>query len=229
MRLNTAEQRAAYRAAMIPQGATKDQRSTELGEVYTYSRAGGIYAVGFRGTAGKPAFHYRFKDEQRREAHIAQFFTGLQEHSNSVAERRKAASAFRHDVKVGDIFRASWGYDQTNIDYYEVVALIGQHMAEVREIQQQSKETGWLQGDCVPAPGKWATEADYSDVGKAHHAEHGYYPRKDKAPKRFKIQQGYQGEPCIRVASYCHATRVKPVAEIAGVKMYGTSHWTAYA
>ncbi|TGN64200.1 hypothetical protein EXE59_09740 [Nocardioides eburneiflavus] len=26
-------------------------------------------------------------------------------------------------IKVGDIFVSSWGWDQTNIDYYEVVAL----------------------------------------------------------------------------------------------------------
>ena len=26
-----------------------------------------------------------------------------------------------HDIKVGDIFSAGWGYDQTNIDFYEIV------------------------------------------------------------------------------------------------------------
>jgi hypothetical protein len=30
---------------------------------------------------------------------------------------------FQHAVKIGDIFYASWGYDQTNIDFYEVVAV----------------------------------------------------------------------------------------------------------
>jgi len=29
----------------------------------------------------------------------------------------------KHDIKVGDIFYNSWGYDQTNIDYYQVVAV----------------------------------------------------------------------------------------------------------
>lgn len=28
-------------------------------------------------------------------------------------------------IKVGDFFYNSWGYDQTNIDYYKVVALVG--------------------------------------------------------------------------------------------------------
>jgi len=31
-----------------------------------------------------------------------------------------------HGVKVGDVFVETWGYDQTNIDYYEVVRLMPQ-------------------------------------------------------------------------------------------------------
>lgn len=27
------------------------------------------------------------------------------------------------DVKVGDVFACSWGYDQTNVNYYEVVSV----------------------------------------------------------------------------------------------------------
>lgn len=229
MRLQTAEQRAAYRAAMIPQGAAKDARSNELGEAYSYEQAGKLYALGFRGTAGHTSFHYRFRDEARREQHLAQFFAGLQEHSKAVTERRQKASSFVHDVKPGDIFRASWGYDQTNIDYYQVVALVGKCFVEVREINQQRQETCSMQGDCVPVPGSWETEADYSEAGERHKAEHGYYPRKEKAARRFKVLGGYNGEPCLRIASYCHATRTKPIAEIAGTKIYEASHWTAYA
>jgi hypothetical protein len=213
---------------MIPQGAVMDFRSDDAGAVYTYQRAGGTYALAFRGTAGKPEWHYRFKTVEQRELRIAEFFTSIEAHQQRVTERRAQTSAYRHDVKPGDIFRASWGYDQTNIDYYQVVALIGQHMAEVREIQQQSEETAYMQGKCVPAPGVWATEADYSPAGEAHKAEHGTYPRKDTASRRVKIQ-GVGNEPCFRVASYCFAYRIKPLAEIAGAKVFAESHWTAYA
>lgn len=36
-------------------------------------------------------------------------------------------------VHIGDIFYACWGYDQTNYDFYQVVALRGKHTAVVRE------------------------------------------------------------------------------------------------
>jgi hypothetical protein len=42
-------------------------------------------------------------------------------------------------VKVGSIFHWSWGYEQTNVDFYQVVALNGRN-AIVREIGQKTVE-----------------------------------------------------------------------------------------
>ena len=40
----------------------------------------------------------------------------------------------KYGVKVGDIFSASWGYDQTNNDFFQVVALVGESCVRVREV-----------------------------------------------------------------------------------------------
>ena len=37
-------------------------------------------------------------------------------------------------VKIGDIFSYSWGYEQTNINYFQVVALKGEKSVVIREI-----------------------------------------------------------------------------------------------
>lgn len=37
-------------------------------------------------------------------------------------------------VKVGDIFSASWGYEQTNNDFFQVIALVGKKSVRVREV-----------------------------------------------------------------------------------------------
>ena len=37
-------------------------------------------------------------------------------------------------VKVGDIFRATWGWEQTNNDFFQVVALVGESSVRVREV-----------------------------------------------------------------------------------------------
>lgn len=37
-------------------------------------------------------------------------------------------------VLVGDLFRMSWGYEQTNVDWFQVVSLIGSSSVRVREV-----------------------------------------------------------------------------------------------
>lgn len=37
----------------------------------------------------------------------------------------------RHPLKVGDILKMSWGYDQTNIDFFKVTKLCGTTMVEL--------------------------------------------------------------------------------------------------
>ena len=37
-------------------------------------------------------------------------------------------------VKVGDLFSMSWGYEQTNVDYFQVVALVGASSVRVRGV-----------------------------------------------------------------------------------------------
>lgn len=227
MRLDTAEKRAAYRAASIPEGAIPDRRNGPAGAVYIYGDAYPL-AIAFRGSSGRPEWHFRFKTQEHLEARVNEFFASIAASQEFKAKRRAASAGFEHDVKVGDIFRSSWGYDQTNIDYYQCVRLVGKKMMEVREICEQSEDTGWLQGQSVPAPNHWATEPDYSDEGKAYKAEHGYYPTKEKPAFRVLIQGSEGSEPYFKVASYAIACRMKPVAEVAGVKMYKSSHWTAY-
>lgn len=40
----------------------------------------------------------------------------------------------KYGVRVGDIFCASWGYDQTNVNFFQVVALVGESSVRVREV-----------------------------------------------------------------------------------------------
>lgn len=59
-----------------------------------------------------------------------------------------------HNVKVGDVFVASWGYDQTNIDYFQVVSTT---MAGVYVRPIYAKTVGSDRGSdyVVPAKGQW--------------------------------------------------------------------------
>lgn len=51
------------------------------------------------------------------------------------AENKPVSNKF--GVQVGDIFSASWGYEQTNVDFFQVVALVGASSVRVREVCPQ--------------------------------------------------------------------------------------------
>lgn len=162
-----------------------------------------IVAICYSGKRNKSDWHYRFQDEKRLHAQIQESLSGLMEWEER-KQARKTARNKPHDVKVGDIFKCSWGYDQTNVDYYEVTKVIGA-MVEVCEISQMSEETGFMSGQCVPATGQF--------IGK---------------PMRKKVNN-FGSEPSIAVYSFASAYRLKPAAMIGNKPVYDASHWTAYA
>lgn len=64
----------------------------------------------------------------------------------------KAQKVNKFGVKVGDLFHASWGYDQTNNDFFQVVALVGESSVRVREVNpvcEDSNATCWAAEDRV--------------------------------------------------------------------------------
>lgn len=54
-------------------------------------------------------------------------------------------------VKVGDIFVFSWGYEQTNVNYFQVVGLKGSKQVVIREIAYKVTETVGLDSYKVTA------------------------------------------------------------------------------
>ena len=57
----------------------------------------------------------------------------------TAAKPKTAAKTNKYGVKVGDLFYASWGYDQTNIDFFQVIKLVGETSVRVRQVNPQSR------------------------------------------------------------------------------------------
>lgn len=87
--------------------------------------AGKFYAIGYQGKGAKPIFHYSFKTEERKWEHINKFIANAREVQNYKKEQKQKAKEMAANavVNVGDLFYYSWGYDQTNIDFYQVVSV----------------------------------------------------------------------------------------------------------
>jgi hypothetical protein len=60
-------------------------------------------------------------------------------------------------MKTGDILYSSWGYEQTNIDFYEVVKASAKTVT-VRKIKSAKTYTGDMTGKSEPMPGEYVGE-----------------------------------------------------------------------
>lgn len=50
------------------------------------------------------------------------------------AKVEKAEKVNKFGVKVGDLFYTSWGYEQTNVNFFQVIELVGTSSVRVREV-----------------------------------------------------------------------------------------------
>jgi hypothetical protein len=58
-------------------------------------------------------------------------------------------------IAVGAILECSWGYEQTNIDFYEVVKVTKASVVLRKIASECVRETGWASAEVVPVPGKY--------------------------------------------------------------------------
>tara|TARA_R100001530_G_scaffold28301_1_gene22389 strand:- start:1253 stop:1828 length:576 start_codon:yes stop_codon:yes gene_type:complete len=124
---------------------------------YTYSMDGNPVAMGFYGKTKKPVFHYRFKSPERMQEYIDKFFSDRKEHfvrkAEAKAKRESAGQEMANNAKVGDIYYSSWGYDQTNIDFYQIVAKKGKMSFMLQKIGSMiSRHTDWGVDYVMPNP-----------------------------------------------------------------------------
>jgi len=143
----------------IPKGATKvtDKLSDAVAYLYAASNpknAGKVGAAIFYGKQAAPIANYIYRDEARRAAAIGSAFESRRKSLAFKAERKAKRVAWVPDYKVGELLKTHWGYDQTNIEYFEVVEVKGKHVI-LREIGQETVQTGRDQGKCVPMPGQY--------------------------------------------------------------------------
>lgn len=82
--------------------------------------------------------------------------------------KRQARAQFVNPYKVGDFLYSSWGYDQTNREFYQVIE-IGERSLKVREVAQNHESTGYDSWNASPRrneflkPAQWLTIQVYEN------------------------------------------------------------------
>ncbi len=121
--------------------------------VYIYENNGKAFARGYKGRAKKATFSYRYKDINDRAQKVTHWMESCSKAFTVKVKEAKERSSTPRALNIDDILRASWGWEQTNIDYYKVTRLVGKNSVEVVEIGSHTDYNGQaMSGTCTPNP-----------------------------------------------------------------------------
>lgn len=72
---------------------------------------------------------------------------------------RRAERKQPHTLKCGDVLYSSWGYEQTNVDFYQVTKVVGVNSVQIRPIAQCIERSEGHSDHVVPVTDSFRGEA----------------------------------------------------------------------
>lgn len=110
--------------------------------------AGPTYAKAWAANnSGKRAFYYRYNSREKAETYCKSWLAGeaktrAEKQVRLAQKQEKRARLKASDFyQVGDCLYTSWGYDQTNVDFYQVLEVKAKTIL-IREILANSSDNG---------------------------------------------------------------------------------------
>lgn len=134
----------------------------DIGFVFYLYGKDRLCCICYKGKSKKPYFHYNFLSEEKRRARIDETVVDHKRYKQEEEELKKIQSVelqnFARSVKVGDIFVSSWGYDQTNVDFYQVIEKKNVTVV-VKEVQSSTvEETGYDSSRVIAVKNKFIND-----------------------------------------------------------------------
>lgn len=163
-----------------------------------------LKAMRFRWHSVKKVW-YGYKDEQTARAAIDNAEPGAAAAPRAMKAAKAAEKVNKYGVKVGDLFSASWGYDQTQTDFFQVIALVGETSVRVREVYPRmideqptcsmaADRTYQLTTELLPAASSSVFIKD-QDKGDIKRIKPGYYSDPEEAARNC----------CFNLSSFANA------------------------
>lgn len=105
----------------------------------------------------KPVFNYRFRNAEQMDSFLSRQLDGLKKIAENKKEREEIKKAARenmnHGYQVGDVIYDSWGYDQTNIDFYQIIEVKPKSLVIQAIHEERVAGYGDLSGNVKPVKG----------------------------------------------------------------------------
>lgn len=134
-------------------GNTRVITKDGLSRVYLYKDEDSFCAAGYKRRLKDPRFRYSFNTQEERDQYVMEWIKERVEDEKHHAKKART-------LEIGDVLCSSWGWEQTNVNYYLVTKLIGKTMVELIEVEKHQKYSGnlSLEGACTPDTSKTKRE-----------------------------------------------------------------------
>lgn len=141
----------------IEERISQDAAPQQFGKlrIYQYEKAGRPSIAIFWGRSQKPRFWHYFKTADQRTEFLCKMMEIEGRDQARQREKAEEKKNWKNPYKVGDILYSSWGYDQTNVDFYQVTRTTAKGVYLI-QIGQKEVE-GTYQGDSckvIPDPSR---------------------------------------------------------------------------
>ena len=160
--------------------------------------AGTISALkehGFRWHSARRVWYAR-NDEKRLA--FSRGICGGEVITSSTEKPEKAPISNKYGVRVGDVFEAVWGYDQTNVDFFQVIALCGAESVRVRQVDPPMLEN--------VATGFMSARRTYRITRELLPASaHSVFIKDQTHGDLKRVREGYGGGVCFKLDTFADA------------------------
>ena len=139
-------------------------------------------------------WYYRFKDLEQFNKICNDTIKTNQEREQS-KQKYKEERTKPHTLKVGDILYCSWGYDQTNVDYFRVSEIIGKRKIKIVGLGTSAESDG-IHDKATP-----------QEVGGNHWTRKQYYCEIDKKwkTKNIELVKFANSNNSVKISSFAYA------------------------
>lgn len=128
--------------------------------------------VAFMGKQSRAFHNYSYGTrKQDRDKAMDELIENRKAHFKRKEDERAEKKQFTTGLFYGDILYTSWGYDQTNVDFYEVVEVVGPKMIKVREVSKKIVTGDGFSDKVVAVPGKYVGPEIKAMVGMGDRAK----------------------------------------------------------
>lgn len=177
--------RNTYIELHVPENAVRVDEGSGLAVVYVYTNAADRpAAIAFIGKQSKPAWRYHFHSVEKRDEAIAKLFQSVRSHHVQLGARQADRRA-GHTLQTGDIVWNSWGYEQTNIDWFRVTRITKNYVWLKRLCGIETERAGMMSGLTVPGQESTRPVEKHRACGEHVSVNHGSASKWDGKPRHY--------------------------------------------